>query len=205
MSTPFQQQAKHMAQTAHYAECRRQKLLSDRLLKWSFLTVAGVNCLIFLIGFMMLFLTLGILGSAYFYTFWYSPFQVAFIIGLAYKKQLWCLPFLVLFACIAETWHGQMPLALAAAHLNLIVSLGAAIASFLGIRMDRQLAAREGYPQFLDTLPAKKEHLPSTTQLIQDLNRRDRPETVKETPGVMQELCIPEHLSASDHSQEEPK
>ena len=176
MSTPFQQQAKHMAQTAHYAECRRQKLLSDRLLKWSFLTVAGVNCLIFLIGFMMLFLTLGILGSAY-----------------------------LLFACIAETWHGQMPLALAAAHLNLIVSLGAAIASFLGIRMDRQLAAREGYPQFLDTLPAKKEHLPSTTQLIQDLNRRDRPETVKETPGVMQELCIPEHLSASDHSQEEPK
>lgn len=95
MSTPFQQQAKHMAQTAHYAECRRQKLLSDRLLKWSFLTVTGVNCLIFLIGFMMLFLTLGILGSAYFYTFWYSPFQVAFIIGLAYKNgsgvcRSWC-------------------------------------------------------------------------------------------------------------------
>lgn len=109
MSIPFQQQAKRMAQTAHYAECRRQKLLSDRLLKWSFLTVAGVNCLIFLIGFMMLFLTLGILGSAYFYTFWYSPFQVAFIIGLAYKKRLWCLPFLVLFACIAETWHGRCP------------------------------------------------------------------------------------------------
>ncbi len=160
MSIPFQQQAKRMAQTAHYAECRRQKLLSDRLLKWSFLTVAGVNCLIFLIGFMMLFLTLGILGSAYFYTFWYSPFQVAFIIGLAYKKTALVSAVPGAFCLHRRDLARQMPLALAAAHLNLIVSLGAAIASFLGIRMDRQLAAREGYPQFLDTLPAKKEHLP---------------------------------------------
>ena len=95
MSTPFQQQAKHMAQTAHYAECRRQKLLSDRLLKWSFLTVAGVNCLIFLIGFMMLFLTLGILGSAYFYTFWSAPFRSPSSSGLPIKNgsgvcRSWC-------------------------------------------------------------------------------------------------------------------
>lgn len=82
-------------------------------------------------------------------------------------------------------------------------SLGASVACFLGIRMDRQLAEQEGYPQFLDILPTKEEQLPSTTELIRELNRRDRPDAIEGTPGVMQELCIPEDLSEFNHSQEE--
>ena len=203
MPVPLQQHAEHAAQTAHYAECRRKKLLSDRLLKWSFLIIGGINYFIFLIGFLMLFLTLGILEWAYLYAIWYCPFQLVLITGAAYKKQLWCIPLLLIVAVIACGWYGQMPLAGLAASLNMTASLGASVACFLGIRIDRQLAEQEGYPQFLDILPTKEEQLPSTTELIRELNRRDRPDAIEGTPGAMQELCIPEDLSEFNHSQEE--